>query len=219
MDGAVPGAAGLWLAVVASGVYHGVNPGMGWPLAVSAALMYGGRRALLRALGALAAGHFLAMIGILLPFAVMTVLIEWQREIRIGAALLVSGVGLWLLVNRRHPRFLARVPPSRLALWSFLAATAHGAGLMLVPVYLGLCGAGADPGHLAAGSLMARNLGVSFAVAIVHTAAMIVSGGAIAVAVHRWLGLQFLSRSWFNLDMVWALSLVLVGAASLALAI
>jgi hypothetical protein len=219
LDGALPGAAGLWLAVVVSGVYHGVNPGMGWPLAVSAALMDGGRRALLRALGALAAGHFLAMIGILLPFVAMTVLVEWQRGIRIGAALLVSGLGLWLLVNRRHPRFLARVAPSRLALWSFLAATAHGAGLMLVPVYLGLCGAGTDSGHLAAAALMARNVGVSLAVAIVHTAAMIASGGAIAVAVHRWLGLRFLSRSWFNLDLVWALSLVLVGAASLALAI
>ncbi len=219
MEGAVPDAAGLWLAVVVSGVYHGVNPGMGWPLAVSAALMYGGRRALLRALGALAAGHFVAMIGVLLPFAAMTVLVEWRREIRIGAALLVSGIGLWLLVNRRHPRFLARVPPSRLALWSFLAATAHGAGLMLVPVYLGLCGPGTEPGHLAAAALMARNVGVSLAVAIIHTAAMIASGGAIAVAVHRWLGLQFLSRSWFNLDLVWALSLVLVGAASLALAV
>jgi len=84
------GAAGLWLAVLASGLYHGANPGMGWPLAVSAALMGKGRRDLYPALGALAAGHFIAMAVILLPFAMMTALLDWQREIRIGAALLVE---------------------------------------------------------------------------------------------------------------------------------
>ena len=209
----VTGAAALWWAVIASGLYHGANPGMGWPLAVSAALMEGGRAALWRALGALSAGHFAAMLGVLLPFAAMTLLAEWQREIRIGAGLLVIAAGLWLLVNRRHPRFLARVPPSRLALWSFLVAMGHGAGLMLVPVYLGLCGPDeAGAGHLAAGELMARNAGLALAVAAAHTAAMIATGGAIALAVHHWLGLKFLSKSWFNLDVVWALSLIAVGA-------
>ena len=69
----------------------------------------------------------------------MTALVDWQREIRIGAALLVIGFGLWLLIHRRHPRLLARIRPTQLALWSFAVATAHGAGLMLVPIYLGLC--------------------------------------------------------------------------------
>ena len=211
---------GLWLAVVASGVYHGVNPGMGWPLAVSAALMDGGRRALFAALGALAVGHFAAMIVILLPFAAMTILVQWQLEIRIGAALVVIAFGGWLLFNRRHPRFLARIPPSRLALWSFLVATAHGAGLMLVPIYLGLCFANdLDAGHQAAAALMAQNAGLSVAVAGVHTIAMILSGGAIALVVYYWLGLKFLSKGWFDLDVIWALSLVLVGAIGLATAI
>ena len=213
-------AAGLWVAVVASGIYHGVNPGMGWPLAVSAALMDGGRRALLAALGALAVGHFLAMIVILLPFAAMTALVEWQREIRIGAALVVIAFGVWLLFNRRHPRFLARVPPSRLALWSFLVANAHGAGLMLVPIYLGLCSPGElDAGHQAAAALMSRNAGLSIVVAGVHTTAMIASGGAIALVVYYWLGLKFLSKAWFDLDVIWALSLVLVGAIGLVTAV
>ncbi len=186
---------------------------MGWPLAVSAALMDGGRRALLRALSALAAGHFFAMIGILLPFAAMTILVQWQREIRIVAALIVIALGVWLLFNRRHPRFLARIPPSRLALWSFLVATAHGAGLMLVPIYLGLCAPGElDAGHKAAAALMVRNAGLSIAVAGAHTTAMIVSGGILAFIVHAWLGLKFLSKAWFDLDVVWALSLILVGA-------
>ena len=203
--------AGLWLAVVLSGLYHGVNPGMGWPLAVSAALFERRRSALWPALGALSVGHFAAMLGILLPFTLMTVLIDWQREIRLGAGGIVIAMGLYLAITRRHPRFLARIPPHRLALWSFLVALAHGAALMLVPIYLGLCAVEElDTGHRAASALMATTL-LALGVAVVHTAAMIGSGGAVAYAVHRWLGLEFLRKGWFDLELVWALSLILVG--------
>ena len=210
--------AALWWAVIASGLYHGVNPGMGWPLAVSAALMERRSAAMPAALAALAAGHFLAMAAILLPFSLMTALVTWERELRIGAGLVVVAMGLFLLVTRRHPRFLARVPPGRLALWSFLAAMAHGAGLMLVPIFLGLC---ADPnlldaGHRAAGTLMAGNLGTALLVATLHTAAMTLAGSVLAAAIYFWLGLRFLSRSWFNLDLVWALSLIIVGGIGTA---
>lgn len=206
----------LWLAVVGSGIYHGINPGMGWPLAVSAGLMGNGRRDLVAALGPLAAGHFLAMSGILLPFAFMSALVTWQREIQIGAGVLVIAAGLYLLVNRRHPRFLARIRPTQLMLWSFAIAMAHGAGLMLVPIYLGLCRVEElDAGHQAAFALMGGNLAMAIAVAVVHAAAMILSGGLLAVVVHAWLGLKFLSKSWFNLDVVWALSLVGVGVIAL----
>jgi len=209
-------ATALWWAVVASGVYHGVNPGMGWPLAVSAALMEQTRASLYKALLALAVGHLLAMAAILFPFSALLFLVEWQREIQVGAAFLLIGLGVYLVFNRRHPRFLARVPPSRLALWSFLAAMAHGAGLMLVPIYLGICRTvESDAGHAAAADLMARNAGVAFIVAVVHTLAMTVSGGLLAAGVYHWLGLKFLSRSWFNLDLTWALSLIVVGAISL----
>lgn len=202
----------LWWAVIISGIYHGINPGMGWPLAVSAALMERDHKALPRALAMLACGHFLAMIGILLPFSLMLFLVEWEVEIRIGAGLLVIAMGVYLLVNRRHPKFLARVHPARLAFWSFLAAMAHGAGLMLVPIYLGICEVGrGDAGHLAAQSLMNNNVLTAFLVAAVHTLAMMVSGALVAVTVYLWLGLKFLSKSWFNLDLVWALSLVVVG--------
>ena len=143
-------------------------------------------------------------------------LVEWQREIQIGAASLVIALGVYLLINRRHPRFLARVPPSKLALWSFLVALAHGAGLMLVPIYLGICRTiETDAGHAAASDLMGGNVSVAAAVALTHTAAMIASGGTIAVSLYRWLGLKFLSKGWFNLDVVWALSLIAVGAISL----
>jgi hypothetical protein len=205
--------AALWGAVIFSGIYHGVNPGMGWPLAVSAALLERKASALMRALIALAIGHFLAMTAILLPFSMMTALVDWQREIRIGAGLLVIALGIYLLINRRHPRFLARVKPSRLALWSFLAAMAHGAGLMLVPIYLGLCAPEElDAGHQAAGVLMANNMRIALFVAVAHTAAMTLAGGLLAAGMYYWLGLKFLSKTWFNLDVVWALSLILVGA-------
>lgn len=209
-------AAALWWAVVASGIYHGVNPGMGWPLAVSAALMDRRRGALVAALAALAVGHLLAMMAILFPFSALMALAAWQREIQIGASMLVIALGLYLLVNRRHPRFLARIPPSRLALWSFLAAMAHGAGLMLVPIYLGICRTvETDAGHAAADALMRGNAGIALTVAAAHTLAMSLAGGAIAAGVYGWLGLKFLSRSWFNLDLLWALSLLLVGGLSL----
>ncbi len=211
--------AALWGAVIVSGLYHGINPGMGWPLAVSAALMERNHKAMPRALAMLALGHFLAMIGILLPFSMMIVLIQWEVEIRIGAGLLVIGMGCYLLINRRHPKFLARVHPARLALWSFLAAMAHGAGLMLVPIYLGICAIGQEEtGHLAAQSLMGNNIVTAFTVAAVHTLSMTLAGGLIAVVIYRWLGLKFLSRTWFNLDVVWALSLILVGTFGIYLA-
>jgi hypothetical protein len=186
---------------------------MGWPLAVSAGLMGRGRRNLIASLGPLGAGHFLAMVGILLPVAAMTALVVWRDEIRIGAGLLVIAVGIYLLINRRHPRVLARIKPTQLALWSFAVATAHGAGLMLLPIYLGICSAGEqDAGHQAAAALMRGNLQTAIAVSIVHATAMVVSGGIVALAVHEWLGLSFISKSWFNLDIVWALSLIVVGA-------
>jgi hypothetical protein len=205
-------AAALWGAVVFSGFYHGVNPGMGWPLAVSSALMERRAQALAVALGMLSLGHFLAMTAILLPFTAMTVLVEHERAIRIGAGALVVAVGLYLLINTRHPRILARIHPAKLGLWSFLAAMAHGAGLMLVPIYLGLCDFDAlDAGHQAAGRLMAVNAGTALSVAVLHTLAMTLAGGALAVGIYYWVGLKFLTRGWFNLDRVWAASLVVVG--------
>jgi len=213
-------AAGLWLIVVASGIYHGLNPAMGWPLAVSAGMMGGGRRDLFRALGLLALGHLLAMASILLPFTLLTALVQWQQALRVGAALAVIAFGLWLFARgRRHPRIIARIRPTQLALWSFAVATAHGAGLMLLPIYLGICRTqNMDPGHRAAGALIGGDLATAVAVAGAHTAAMICAGGLIAVAVHAWLGLRVLSRSWFNLERVWASSLVAVGAIALSVA-
>jgi hypothetical protein len=210
----------LWLAVVASGLYHGVNPGMGWPLAVSAGLMERSSRALVASLWPLTSGHLLAMLVVILPFSLLVGLVQWQRQIQIGASLLVIGFGIFRFVNRRHPRMLARIRPTQLALWSFAVAIAHGAGLMLVPIYLGLCRtADLDTTHEAAGALINANLGMAVLVSLVHSVAMIAAGGLLAWLVYRYLGLKFVSRSWFNLDATWASSLILVGALSLSISL
>jgi hypothetical protein len=212
--------AALWLAIVTSGLYHGVNPGMGWPLAVSAGLIERRSHALVAALWPLAVGHLLAMFMVILPFALLIALVEWQQQIQIGASVLVIGFGIFRFVNRRHPRVIARIPPAQLGLWSFAVAIAHGAGLMLVPIYLGLCRADElDKGHEAAGALINANIGMAVLVSVVHTLAMITAGGVLAWLVYRYLGLKFVSRSWFNLDAIWAFSLVLVGALSLAISL
>ncbi len=190
---------------------------MGWPLAVSAGLMEKSSRALVAALCPLTAGHLLAMLVVLLPFSLLVTLVAWQFAVQAGAGCVVIGFGVFRLVNRRHPRALARIRPTQLGLWSFAVAIAHGAGLMLVPIYLSLCRtAGPDRGHDAAGTLIGADLGMAVLVAACHSAAMLTAGGLSAWLVYRYLGLTFVSRSWFNLDTIWAVSLILVGSVSLA---
>jgi hypothetical protein len=211
----------LWLAVVVSGLYHGINPGMGWPLAVAAGLMERRASALFSALGGLAIGHFAAMAIVLLPFAVLTMLASMSREIQIAAAIVVIAFGLYRLIDRRHPRVLSRIRPTQVALWSFVIAIAHGAGLMLVPIYLGICSTreARSMGHEAAATLVANNVWLAMAVSTVHAIAMVAAGGIAAWLVYRYAGLQVLSKAWFNLDAFWAISLILVGGTALLLSI
>ena len=213
--------AALWWAVILSGAYHGLNPGMGWPLAVSAALMERKAVAMPKALLLLTTGHLLAMIAILLPFSLMIWLVEREYEIRLIASFIVIGMGIYLLINSKHPRYLARIHPAKLGLWSFLSAIAHGAALMLVPIYLGICqiaednGSTENAGHLAAQNLMSNDLFTALGVSLVHTVSMGIAGALLAILVYFWLGLKFISQAWFNLDKIWACSLILVGAFGL----
>ena len=171
-------------------------------------------------LGPLTVGHLLAMLVVILPFSLLVALVQWQRQIQIGASLLVIGFGIFRLVNRRHPRVLARIRPKQLGLWSFAVAIAHGAGLMLVPIYLGLCrAADLNSGHEAVGALIKTHLSMAVLVSVVHSVTMIAAGGILAWLVYRYLGLKFVSRSWFNLDATWAFSLILVGALSFAISL
>ena len=215
--------AALWWAVILSGAYHGLNPGMGWPLAVSAALMERKASAMPKALLLLTTGHLLAMIAILLPFSLMIWLVEREYEIRVVASFIVIGMGIYLLINSKHPKYLARIHPAKLGLWSFLSAIAHGAALMLVPIYLGICQISEDTssiedaGHLAVQNLMSNDLLTALGVSLLHTISMGLTGALLAVFVYFWLGLKFISKAWFNLDKIWASSLILVGAFGLYL--
>ena len=217
--------AAIWLTIIAVGVYHGLNPAMGWPLAVANGLTERRAGAVFSTLLPLGGGHFAAMAIVLVPFAWLSLYVQWSREIRLGAGALVLLFGIYKLVQRRHPQALARIRPTQLAWWSFLMATAHGAGLMLVPFMLGLCAPGdaaiaaSDRGHATVMNYLARsNVATAVAVAAVHTLAMMLAGLAVAWAVYRYLGLQFLRRAWFDLDAVWGVSLVIAGAAGIALA-
>jgi hypothetical protein len=191
---------------------------MGWPLAVANGMTDRRARSVFATLLPLGGGHFMAIAVALLPFAWLSWYVEWSRAIRIGAGTAVLLFGVFKLLKRRHPRLLARIPPTRLAWWSFLMATAHGAGLMLLPAMLGLCAAPA-PAH---GDMMAALAGAPLSVAVlvaaVHTLATLLAGIAMAWAVYRYLGLQVLRRTWLNLDAVWGASLVLAGAAGIGLA-
>ena len=191
---------------------------MGWPLAVAAGLMERSSRALLAALWPLTVGHLLAILLVILPFSLLVALVQWQLQIQIGASLLVIGFGMFRFVNRRHPRVLARIRQTQLGLWSFAVAMAHGAGFMLLPIYLGLCrAADLNTGHEAAAALINANLGMAVLVSVIHSVTMIAAGGFLAWLVYRYLGIKFLSRSWFNLDSTWAFSLISVGTLSFAI--
>jgi hypothetical protein len=207
----------LWLTVIALGLYHGLNPAMGWPLAVANGMTDRRASAVFATLLPLGGGHFMAIAVALAPFAWLGWYVEWNHAIRIGAGAAVLLFGVFKLLSRRHPRLLARIPPTRLAWWSFLMATAHGAGLMLAPFMLSLCAAPADG---AVASFLARaNFGTALVVAVVHTLATLLAGVGMAWAVYRYLGLRFMQRAWFNLDAVWGASLVVAGAAGIGLAL
>ena len=215
----------LWIAVIALGAYHGLSPGMGWPLAVANGMWAKKDGAVFATFLPLACGHFLAMTAALLPLSLLLAYVDWSQPVRIAAGGLIVAFGAYKFINRAHPRALARLGPNHLILWSFLVATAHGAGLMLAPVFLGLCGAAGsaswpqlDRGHDAMSDLMRSGLAASIEVSVVHTLGMALAGGAMAWIVYRWAGLALLRRAWLNLEGVWAASLVVTGFAACAVA-
>ena len=224
--------AALWLTIIALGIYHGLNPAMGWPLAVANGMAQRRASAVFATLLPLGGGHFMAMAVVLAPFAWLGWYVEWSRAIRLGAGALVLLFGVFKLIEQRHPRALARIRPTQLAWWSFLMATAHGAGLMLVPFMLGLCSTAPpavdavtaatvrDVGHASVMNYLAQsNVATAIIVAAVHTLAMMLAGIGMAWAVYRYLGLRFLRRVWLDLDVVWGVSLVIAGAAGVGMAL
>jgi hypothetical protein len=205
---------GSLIALVALGAFHGLNPGMGWLFAVARGLQERSRALVLQSLPAIAAGHaasvFLVAAVVTLTGSVLT-----SRVVSIAGGALLVGFGLWRLLSNRHFRWVGmRLSLWQLAGWSFLMSSAHGAGLMLLPVLTH--GSVAVDGHahgMTAGAGDA--LSAAIFVTLIHTLAMFVVAGAIAVLVYEVVGLAILRRAWFNLDRLWAAALIGAGAATL----
>ena len=198
-----------WATLALLGLYHGVNPGMGWLFAVGRGLQEGRRRAVLGALLPIALGHEVSIVLVVIAVALTQEALP-PHTVRLVAALALVGFGVYTLVRpRRHPRgFGMRIGALGLALWSFLMSSAHGAGLMLAPVLLGL--------PVADQYTDVRQLGLTAGLAAtVHVAAMLMAMAVVAVVVYEKLGLRLLRRNWFNLDLAWSVVLLAAGAMTL----
>jgi len=209
-----------WITLALLGAYHGVNPGMGWLFAVALGLQEKSGRAVARALIPIAIGHA-ASIGLTVALLGMGQASLSAAPLKWLTAIVLVAFGVLKLVRPRHPRWVGmRVGFRDLLLWSFLMATAHGAGLMLLPVFLlgednpAPChGAGC---HSAAG-LSLTSWGGYLAAIGLHTLAMLLAAAAVALFVYYKLGLSILRQAWFDLDRIWALALIGAGVVAVLL--
>jgi hypothetical protein len=194
------------IAIAGLGAFHGLNPAMGWLFAVALGLHRQSRATVFVSLIPIAIGHAVAIAAVALAL-VVTGLVIPQRPLRIGAAILLLGWAAYHLRfgHRHRVRFGMQVGLWGLAVWSFLMATAHGAGIMLWPALMPLCfPAGAAPG-------LADPAVAALAGTGLHTAAMLGVTAAVAVIVYDWLGVGVLRHAWLNLDLLWTFGLVATG--------
>jgi hypothetical protein len=216
-----------WLSLAALGAFHGLNPAMGWLFAVALGLQERRLRAVTVALGPIALGHALAIGLAAVAVGVLGVVIPQRLLLALGGTALL-GFAVYKVATRfRHPRWVGmRVGPRELVLWSFLMASAHGAGLMLAPVLIALRGEGvpgalAHAGHMGHGEhqMVASTDALLPALAAVglHSAAMLAVAGMIAVVVYQKVGVEVLRRAWINLDLVWVGTLAVAGVLALGL--
>lgn len=213
---------GQLAALVALGAFHGLNPAMGWLFAVARGMQEASRAVLLRSVPPIAAGH-LASVAIVAAVVSATESVVAGNVVAIVGGVVLVGFGLWQLLSSRHFRWAGmRLSAAQLAGWSFLMSSAHGAGLMLLPV---LATTSEQPaghsGHLAtaaagAGGTPAAALEGLLA-AGAHTVAMFAVLAACAVLVYEFVGLSVLRRAWFNVDKLWAAVMVAAGALTIAL--
>jgi hypothetical protein len=209
-----------WVVLALLGAYHGLNPAMGWLFALSLGLQEKRRSAVVRALVPIALGHAVAIavaivILVLLQHLIPLHVLKWP------IAAIIFALGIYRLFRARHPRGAGmRVGPRDLAVWSFLMASAHGAGLMLIPVLLAQPMAGMH--HAMAGAMIGTTLPLSMNVILlsicVHTAAMLIVAGALALVffeMYDKAGLKILRQAWFNFDLIWAIALLIAAIAVL----
>jgi hypothetical protein len=201
-----------WIALAGLGAFHGLNPAMGWLFAVALGLQSQRREAVLKSLLPIAAGHALSIGVVVLIVTGLRVIVE-LRVLQLGAAAVLIGFGLYRLLARHRGRIGMQVSGAQLLVWSFLMATAHGAGLMLVPVLLEvpLGTQYGEHAHVSGMNAIGGAVGTALVAVGIHTLAMLCVAGAVAIAVYEWVGLAFLRRGWINLDLVWIIALVGAG--------
>jgi hypothetical protein len=201
-----------WLAIVGSGVFHGINPAMGWLFATALGLQRNSRAALAAALPPLALGHAASIFAVTSSALVLGLALHAAALRSVAGVVLLGWAAYHLLYGHRHRvRVGMTAGAVGLALWSATTATVHGAGLMLVPALMPICGATATAG-------LAGTLGPAALVTLVHTLVASATSAAIAFAAYEYLGLGMLRRGWINFDWIWSGALALTGAALLALA-
>lgn len=218
MTGAWP-----WLAVALLGAYHGIDPSMGWLFAVALGLQERRRGKVFEALLPIATGHLVSVgLAVALIAGAMASGIWILRPLG-ATALIAFGLFRWWR-PQAHPRWVAmRVNARDLAVWSFLMASAHGAGLMLFPILMDLparaSGMPAMHHHHLPPIATQGHLGLmqAIAVVLVHTGAMLLVMATIAIAVYQWIGLQILRSAWINLETIWAVALIAAGVLSLVI--
>jgi hypothetical protein len=201
-----------WIALAGLGAFHGLNPAMGWLFAVALGLQRQRREAVLQSLLPIAAGHALSIGAVVLIVTGLRVIVD-LRALQLGAAAVLIGFGLYRLLARHRGRIGMQVSGAQLLLWSFLMATAHGAGLMLLPVLLEvpLGTQFGEHAHMSGMNTIGAAAGTALAAVGIHTLAMLCVAGAVAIAVYEWVGLAFLRRGWINLDLVWIIALMGAG--------
>jgi hypothetical protein len=214
-----------WISLLLLGAFHGLNPGMGWLFAVALGFQERRLGAVVAALGPITLGHALSLGLVALPVGLLGLVIPQEPLLVLTGLGLLGFAGYKVATRFRHPRWVGmRVRPRELVLWSFVMATAHGAGLMLAPVLVRLRGeampsalaGSAHAGHagqqVAAGS---DALGPVVAGVALHSASMLAVAALIAVVVYRKLGVEMLRRAWINLDLIWVGAFAVIGAITL----
>ena len=209
--------AGQYVALAGLGAFHGLNPAMGWLFAVARGMQERSATVVLRSLPPIAAGH-LASVAIIAAVVSATRSVVAANIVGIVGGIVLVGYGLWRLLSERHFRWAGmRLSSAQLAGWSFLVSSAHGAGLMLLPVLATEPMRASHVDHAMAAPAAGALTGL--AAAGVHTVAMLTVMGTIALVVYEFVGVGVLRRAWFNVDRLWAAVMVGAGALTIALTV
>jgi len=216
----IHGHAWAWATLFILGAYHGINPGMGWLFAVALGMQRHSGRVVWESLLPIAAGHALS-IGLVVVIALAVGIVLPPNYVKCVVAAVLLGLGLYRLIRKRHPHWGGMQVSFRdLTIWAFLMATAHGAGLMLLPVLLGMSVMRyAHHDMQMHAFMMAGGPWIGAAAVLVHTLGYLLITGVVAFVVYEKVGLNLLRKAWVNLDVVWAVALIVTAGVALVMPI